>query len=682
MSKRLRVLIVEDSEDDTLLLVRELRKGGYEISYERIETLESMKAALEQQWDLVIADYVLPVFSGLTALKLLKERSIDVPFIILSGNIGEDIAIDAMKAGAHDYIIKSHMKRLIPAVKRELHEAEVRRERRRAEKDLIDERQRFYDVLEMLPVYVVLLTPDYHVPFANRFFRERFGESHGKRCFEYLFGRSEPCETCETYTVFKTNAPHHGEWTGPDGRNYDIFDYPFNDTDGSPLIMEMGIDITERKRAEAALKEANETLEQHVAERTVALSESEARFKLLSETAERLLETDDPQGIVNKLCLDVMANLDCQVFLNFLLDEVSGRLRLNAYAGLSEEGVNKIKWLNYGVGISGCVARDGVPIVSENIPNTPDPRTELIKFYGIQAYACHPLMVQGRLIGTLSFGTKSRPHFFLEELALIRTVTDQVATAIERMRLIKDLQRSRDELDQRVQERTVELAQANEELRQLSSKILSAQEEERKRIAGDIHDSLGSLLSQTKFMVEGAIEKIKGRVGPDGIEPLKMIILVIQESVNECRRLQMDLRPAMLDDLGILATLSWFCRRFETSYPGIRIDQKIDVQEDEVQDTLRTSIFRITQEAMNNIAKHSKADLVWLSLRRIDNDVELTIQDNGQGFDWAKVHSLESTKRGLGLSSMRERTELSGGAFAIESSEGKGTTIRASWRIS
>jgi len=126
--------------------------------------------------------------------------------------------------------------------------------RKRAEETVKAERQRLYDVLETLPVYAILLTPDYHVPFANRFFRERFGESCGKRCYEYLFTRTEPCEICETFTVQKTGMRHHWEWMGPDGRSYDIFDFPFTDSDGSPLIMEVGIDITERKRAEAALR--------------------------------------------------------------------------------------------------------------------------------------------------------------------------------------------------------------------------------------------------------------------------------------------------------------------------------------------------------------------------------------------------------------------------------------------
>lgn len=141
------------------------------------------------------------------------------------------------------------------------------------------ERQRLYDVLEALPVYVVLLDKDYRVPFANKFFRERFGESHGKRCYEYLFNRTDACEDCETYKVMKTNAPHHWEWTGPDNRNYDIYDFPFIDSDGSKMIMEMGIDITAVKKTEAELKSSRDSLEVLVEERTGQLKESEEDLK-------------------------------------------------------------------------------------------------------------------------------------------------------------------------------------------------------------------------------------------------------------------------------------------------------------------------------------------------------------------------------------------------------------------
>jgi signal transduction histidine kinase len=141
----LRVLIVEDSEDDAFLVLRELRKGGYEPLALRVETAEAMQAALaEQKWDMIISDYVLPRFSGLDALHVLKQSGQDLPFIVISGNIGEDIAVGAMKAGAHDYILKGNLTRLVPAVERELREAVVRLERRRAEEAL----QRSYEELE------------------------------------------------------------------------------------------------------------------------------------------------------------------------------------------------------------------------------------------------------------------------------------------------------------------------------------------------------------------------------------------------------------------------------------------------------------------------------------------------------------------------------------------------------
>jgi PAS domain S-box-containing protein len=129
---------------------------------------------------------------------------------------------------------------------------------KKAEKTVKAERKRFEDVLEMMPAYAVLLTPDYHVAFANRTFRTWFGDDNGQKCYEFLFQRTEPCETCETYTVLKTNEPHQWEWIGPDGRNYDIYDYPFSDVDGSPLIMEIGVDVTAHKQAQKSLQTSEE----------------------------------------------------------------------------------------------------------------------------------------------------------------------------------------------------------------------------------------------------------------------------------------------------------------------------------------------------------------------------------------------------------------------------------------
>ena len=164
------------------------------------------------------------------------------------------------------------------------------------------ERRQFRKVLDQLPAYLVLLTPDYHVPFANRFFEERFGKSEGRCCYDYLFGRTEPCETCETFTVLKTNSPHRWEWTGPDGRNYDIFDFPFHDTEGNALIMEVGLDVTEQKHAQESLGSASRyarSLLEASLDPLVTISAegkitdvNEATVKVTGVTREKLIGTD------------------------------------------------------------------------------------------------------------------------------------------------------------------------------------------------------------------------------------------------------------------------------------------------------------------------------------------------------------------------------------------------------
>ncbi|MBI4765088.1 MAG: response regulator [Deltaproteobacteria bacterium] len=149
-----------------------------------------------------------------------------------------------------------------------------------------------------------------------------------------------------------------------------------------------------------------------------------------------------------------------------------------------------------------------------------------------------------------------------------------------------ELQQLTDTLEWRVRERTEELAKANEALRDLSSRLLSAQEEERKRVAGDLHDTIGSSLVGIKFKVEKTLKEIEEDPRAPGLS-LNAIIPMIQESIEECRRIQQDLRPSSIDYLGLLPTLSWFCRRFQTIYTTIRVEQEIGVEETEIPEALK-----------------------------------------------------------------------------------------------
>jgi signal transduction histidine kinase len=317
-----------------------------------------------------------------------------------------------------------------------------------------------------------------------------------------------------------------------------------------------------------------------------------------------------------------------------------------------------------------------------------------------------PIIYHGEVIGLLEVGNKAT-DYEEKDKDFLETIASHIAPIL-RARLQRDFQerkrrqaeellrRSLEELEIRVQERTAELTKANEALRAkiaehrraekalresenrlrlLSFQLLTIQERERKRVAQELHDGIGQRLAAIKFRVENAMQQQgKRKIKAKG-EFIELIIPMIQESVEEVRRIQLDLRPPILDDLGILAVIGWFCREFQKVYPAIRIEKGIEIQEDEVSVPLKTIMYRVMQEAMNNVAKHSQANLVRLSLKKSRNRIEFVIEDNGIGFD------LEKSKTGFGVGSMKERIEQSDGTFTVESIKGRGTVIHASWPI-
>ena len=330
MGGALRVLLVEDSEDDALLLLRELRRGDYDPHYERVDTAEGMEAALDEQiWDLVIADHSMPAFSSSAALELLRRKGfVDVPFIIVSGWIGEDAAVEAMRAGAHDYNMKDNLARLNTAIERELREAEVRRERRRVEEELKVSETRFRMMIEQSPLSTQIFSPDGRTVRVNRAWERLWGVTPDqipdynvlqdpqlveKGIMPYIeqgfAGQAvaippvkyEPEETIPDVS----DVPHR--WVR-------AFIYPVKDADGNILeVVLVHEDITERMEAEEERRRAQEKYRGIFENAVEGIFQTtvEGRFATANPALARMFGYDSPEEL-----LDSVSNIAEQLYVD------------------------------------------------------------------------------------------------------------------------------------------------------------------------------------------------------------------------------------------------------------------------------------------------------------------------------------------------------------------------------
>jgi len=231
-----------------------------------------------------------------------------------------------------------------------------------------------------------------------------------------------------------------------------------------------------------------------------------------------------------------------------------------------------------------------------------------------------------------------------------------------------------DVTDQILAERA--LHASRRELQQLSQCLISSQEDERRRIASELHDGIGQSLSAVKLMLQNVRADSLGQGDSRLAKPMMECVDKTQDMIEDVRRLSMALRPAIIDSAGVVLALTRLCQELKASMPGLAVHWSADVNEADVNEALKIHLFRIVQEALNNIIKHARANNVWVRLDRCDTGLRLTIRDDGVGFDPA---ALAGHPGGLGLTSIKQRATLHSGELTIESEPGHGTTVCAVW---
>lgn len=276
-------------------------------------------------------------------------------------------------------------------------------------------------------------------------------------------------------------------------------------------------------------------------------------------------------------------------------------------------------------------------------------------------------------------------------VGILRDVTEQ---QMDRNKLSAD----RNELQEQVNKRTAELQkmvreletqiterqeieekliQSKKKLQRLSRHTLNTLENNRKKMAKELHDGIGASLSAIKFIVEEQQAAMKKK-HPDCGLSLKPIVRHLTDTIKETKRISADLRPSTLDELGLHSTLSWYCREFSTFRHDIQVDCRIDIAEDQIPEEFKIVLYRIIQEAMINAASHADPSIIQCTIDRQGDQIRLSVQDNGHGFDPQATLSSKDPLSGYGLQSMRERAEICGGTFTIDSRIGLGTQIRVS----
>jgi len=529
---------------------------------------------------------------------------------------------------------------------------EESRERLRRSRDFLQ------TTIDSIDDELMVLDSQLHVTQANRKLRLRHSgqEVVGRYCYEVSHGFDHPCrppdyrcplnEVRQTGTSVRVVHVLNTNHDGAGSEKYlEVSASPIYDSDGKiSQIVELTRDITESTKAERQIFEANRQL--------VALN-------AIAGTVSQSLSLE---VILNSALDKTMELINCDVGGILLLDEKSQTLSYAVHRGLSKRFVQGIAGLAPGEGIAGKAAQLGETLVVSDISKDYRVTRPVVAQENLKAFVSQPLMSKGRVVGVLNVASRKPRSFSQQEIQLLSALGHQLGTAIENARLYQELQ-------------------SKEQMRaELLRQIISAQEDERRRVARELHDvtsqalaTLAVRLEALATMPESNIKEMESK-----IEETRALLATTS---GEVYRLIYALRPTVLDDLGLAAALR-SCAANSLGAAGIEHHVEVVGEEKRLPPQVEIAIFRIAQEAMTNVVRHARADSTYVSIEFKEKSVALQIEDDGIGFDLSEESSsTDVSKRGAGLLGMKERAELLGGILRIITRPGHGTRVEVEIQV-
>jgi PAS domain S-box-containing protein len=728
MNTILRILVVEDSEDDTLLILHQIKKGGYDFYYERVDTAEKMIAALrEKTWDIILSDYAMPHFNGLEALKILKETGIDLPFIIISGTIGEEIAVNAMKEGAHDYLMKGNLKRLLPAIERELRESLSRDERRlfeqkkiEAEKALKESEKRYRRITEGLTDYL------YSVRIENGRAVETI---QGDAC-EVVTGYKKEEFASDPYLWFRMIVPEDRDLVKEQirlilsGNDVPPLEHRIRckngtlkwvcdttilikDTKGKLLSYDGVIkDITSRKFAENELRKLSRAVEQSPVSVVItdidgkieyvnskfAQTTGYSRDEIIGQNPRILKSGEMPAENYKKLWHTITSGAEW--YGEFHNKKKNGELywelasispivnsagKITHFLAVKEDITDRKHYEN-----ALLESERKYRIVADNTYNWEFWIDDSGKFIycspscnRVTGYSAREFIINSNLKVNIVHPDYKR--MFSDHLVDISKKHDDAC--------IQFVIIHKDGTERWIEHRchpvfaedgtymgrrgsNSDITERKETDRKLLNAIIETEEKERNRFAQDLHDGLGPMLSTVKLYFQWLAETTD-IIRQENI--VKTGIQNIDDAIQAVREISNKLSPRVLSSMGLVPALKNHIQRINETQK-IKIDITYD-KELRYNAQLEVTAYRIFSELINNTIKYAMAHNIAINIAHNDkkNLLKLTYEDDGKGF---KLKEVLRNRQGLGLHNLMQRVETLKGFVNFDTDEGKSLKVK------